>query len=428
LSDPVYTVRIGETWEIIARKVYGAEERVDVLRSANPGQPAQPTPFTILLTPELPNSPIAFTADPPLIDLGDTPNQVTILIDNKEFREWTTVNVTSDVGKFKTATFTTPFEAEIIDFKEIFRPLAFKQISIYVGGSRIFRGRMVKIDPVITPDSKILNVSCYSLPGVLQDCTLPPSVYPLQFLEEPNLKQIADRVCKPFGISVVQAVDVGSAFEEVTCGVSSKVFSFLSGLAKERGVLLSDTDDGELLLQTGALDGNPVAILKQGESPLISIAQDFKPQSMFTHITAVGNYYAGDGDGTSSVINHGTLFTNSFRPMTYTLSDTRQGQVQTAAIAEYGRMLANVINYNVEVTGWRDPDGDLWSPNSIIQIEAPDAMIYKPYNFMIKSVSFSKTSDKDVTSMVLTLPGLLAGVIPSIDSVTLPFELFPWED
>jgi len=81
-------------------------------------------------------------------------------------------------------------------------------------------------------------------------------------------------------------------------------------------------------------------------------------------------------------------------------------------------MFASAISYNIEVATWRSPNGNLWSPNTTIKIQAPGAMIYEPYEFLIKSVTFKGERSGRIASLSLVLPGAFSGRIP---------EGLPWD-
>ena len=81
-------------------------------------------------------------------------------------------------------------------------------------------------------------------------------------------------------------------------------------------------------------------------------------------------------------------------------------------------MFANVAAYSVTVATWRDPDGKLWAPNSLVTLLAPGAMIYKEYMFLIRSVEFSRGTDGEVALLSLVMPEAFAGDVP---------ESLPWD-
>ena len=416
-----HKVKANETWDIISRKVYGTEDFSSNLRSANPDQSDPVAPFVgvVVIVPDLPNSPNSESSAPQVIS-SESNDQVTLLIDGESFSDWLTVDITRSVDSLSTVSFTAPFEFDLPDFREMFVPLSFKPINVYVGGTRIFRGVMVDISPKIGVDSKTINVSCYSNPGVLNDCTMPASAYPIQYISQ-NLGQIAEVVCKPFGIGVdfLDNVSVpSSALDETSITVSSKVFSYLSGLAKQRGFILSDTSDGKLLIHKGADDAPPVAKLVQGSPTLLSVDSKINPQGFYTHFTGIAQPLEGLKPAPSHTEKNIDIAPGVFRPFTYNIKSAVAGETIGQVQSEYGRVLGNAVSYTIKVPGWRTPDGELWSVNTFVELTAPDAMIYNPYKFLIRRLQFTKDANQTSTTLHLVMPGVFSGAV----AYTLPWS------
>ena len=57
--------------------------------------------------------------------------------------------------------------------------------------------------------------------------------------------------------------------------------------------------------------------------------------------------------------------------------------------------------------------------DNTITLLAPGAMIYSEYEFVIKSVEFSRDGDSETAVLKLVLPGSFSGEIP---------ETLPWEE
>jgi prophage tail gpP-like protein len=82
-------------------------------------------------------------------------------------------------------------------------------------------------------------------------------------------------------------------------------------------------------------------------------------------------------------------------------------------------MFGNMVAYSVKVATWRDPSGNLWEPNTIVSLDAPDAMVYRPYDFVIRGVEFERDSRKEHATLDLVMPGSFSGEIP---------EALPWDE
>ncbi len=403
-----YITTTGDTFSLVSRKKYGTEQEASRIARANPGTTEPLQVGTVLVIPPVPRD-LAQNAP------ADRPDEVALLIDGVRFRFWDSVSITRSIDIMDTITFGTPFDPDAPGFKENFRPMSFKPVAVTVGGEPLFTGTMVGVDPSLQNNSKTLSVSGYSLPGVLNDCTMPSSSNPLEY-NGLTLQEIATSAAGVFGLQVEFDADPGPAFERVAADPAQKVLKFLSGLAEQRNLVVTDTAGGALSFVQSVQPGNPVAILEQGEAPLLGVTPTFNPQSYYSHITGLTNTIVGIVGPQFTVKN--PLLTGVLRPLTYRPADTRDSEIRTSVETKMGRMFGNVASYSAAVATWRDPSGALWEPNTTIRLTAPGAMIYNPYEFVIRSVQFDRSATSETAVLNLVLPGSFSGEIP---------EALPWD-
>ncbi len=407
-----YSVITGDTFESISRKKYGTEKEADRIARANPGVAEPLTAGTTLTVPVLPEAPqnLQQAAD------SSTDDEVAILIDGKRFRFWDKVRITRAIDAMDTVEFGAPFDSEAPGFKETFRPFSFKTVVITVGGTPLFTGTMVAVSPVLENAQKVISVSGYSLPGVLNDCTSPASSFPLEF-DSQGLREIATAMAAPFGISVDFQADQGAVFERVASEPGKKVLAFLTELAKQRNLIISSSSRGKLVFLQSSEGGQPVARLQQGVAPVLSVTPFFSPQEYYSHITGIEPVVVGLAGSQFTVKNPRLLGVT--RPLTFNAPDTLDADVKSAVEAKAGRMFGNMASYSVRVATWRDPSGKLWEPNTAIKLLAPDAMVYNEYEFIIRSIEFNRDRATETATLNLVIPGSFSGKVP---------EALPWDE
>lgn len=406
-----YQVISGDTFESIARKKYGTEKESDRIARANPGVSEPLTAGTTLTVPTLPDAPQDSLSNAP----AATDDEVAILIDGQRFRFWDRVRVTRAIDTMDTVEFGAPFDADAPGFRETFRPFSFKTVVITVGGTPLFTGTMVAVSPAVENSQKIVSVSGYSLPGVLNDCTSPASTYPLEF-DNQGLRDISAALASPFGIAVEFQADQGAVFERVASEPGKKVLAFLTELAKQRNLVIGSTTRGKLLFSQSIESGTPVARLQQGSAPVMAVTPFFSPQGYYSHITGIEPVIVGLAGSQFTVKN--PRLQGVTRPITFNAPDTLDADVKGAVEAKAGRMFGNMASYSVRVATWRDPQGNLWGPNTIVKLQAPEAMIYNEYAFVIRSVEFEREGRKETATLNLVIPGSFSGKVP---------ESLPWE-
>ena len=407
----MYITSEGDTFATVSRREYGTEEHAEIIRRANPGIEEPLGAGVSLVVPALSGAPV----DNSVVTGQVSDDEISLLINKKRFRLWQSMNIARTIDAPDTISITAPFEPDDAAMREAFRPLSFNPMSVSVGRELIFNGTM--IDPVPSTDQtdRMISVSGYALPGVLNDCTVSASDYPVQF-DNADLRTIVNQLIEPFGLSVVFDGDAGAPFERVAIQPAERILSFIIKLAQERGLLVASTARGDLRFWKGVTTGLPVARLEEGEPPLLSVAPTFDSQSFYSHVTGVqwvitgllGNQYT----------QKNTLVSGAFRPITFNVTDTQGGDLQSTVEAKTGRMVANAVTYSVPVSTWRDSRGKLWEPNTLITLRAPGAMVYNEYTFLIKSVSLSATPTERTALLELVLPGAYTDNLP---------ESMPWD-
>jgi prophage tail gpP-like protein len=397
----------GDTFSLIARKQIGDDQKANIIAKGNPGAVEPLVPGTNLTIPALPES------APIVTDFTD-PNETQIRINNERFRFFSALRLSRAIDNLDTFDFQAPFNSKDPKHRAAFEPMAFHTVDITVGPDVIFTGTLMQSPITSTTSSTIVNGSCYALPGVLADCPMPASAYPLE-MRKLTIEQIAKTMLEPFGLGVIFEADPGPVFDKVAPKPTQRVLPFLSELAHQRGLIISNTPQGNLLFLQSVQTGNPVATLKQGETPLVGVVPSLNSQAYYSDVTALKPRKVGSKGSKFTVQNK--LIGPVLRPYTFQVRDAKKADTTIAANAKIGRMFGNSVQYRITLDTWRDPQDSLWTPNTTIVIQAPDSKIYDPYEFLIRSVVLNKDSRTEVATLNVTLPGAFSGEIP---------EAMPW--
>lgn len=407
-----YKVVSGDTFEKIARRVYGTGEEASRIQRSNPGVEEPLSAGTTLLIPDLTIAP----RNQPPVAPSVNPDEVAVIIEGERFRFWTELQIRLSIDSFSRIEFTLPFDSSRQDLRDIFRPFTFKSVEVTVGGEVLFTGVMVNVNPILKPDSKMLQIGCYARPGVFMDCTAPASAYPL---ESNNLRldAVARSLADPFGIPVSLVGDAGPVFRRIAHDPHKKILPFLTDLAKQRGFVMSDTAEGELLFWKSITSGTPVATFVQGVPPFEGATPVFDGQKYYSHVTGTGPVFIGGRGKQYTVIN--PHLRDVLRPMTVKFKDALVGDEKLAAEAAIARMFANIAGFEINLPTWRDPEGNLWEPNTTLDVTAPDAMIYNSYEFLIRNVTLKAAPESRTVTLDIVIPGAFNSTIP---------EKLPWDD
>lgn len=374
------------------------------------------------------------------------PPDTSLVIAGEEFRHFSDIEITKSIDTFGTAQFTAPFEASRKEFRRLFKPFGYNSINILVDKKVRLTGYMLGTDPRIDALTKAVAVQCYSLPAVLNDCCPPGTAYPLEFSGQ-TLLTIAQTIASKFGLTarfddtvdsdeeshVFQKKKLkrgprggrgkrGNKFARCALEPGDNADEFLVKLAQQIGLVRADDETGRLVFRdSDATLGNPVARFEQGKQPLVTVQPEFKPQEYFTEITAFTAPTTRRKGSKYTVYNPFTRGQNLVRPHCFKLDSLQSpADAPAACWAKLGRMLGNCCSWTIDnIATWRDQNGDLWQPNTTVLVTAPDAMIYRTTELLIRDVVLRQSAESYTASLRVVLPGAFSGALP---------DQLPWED
>jgi len=344
------------------------------------------------------------------------PDEISVVIGDNEWRFWSKLTVNLALDAYSTVSLTSPFDPTSAEHRETFRPFTFKPMQVLVGGKPLFTGTMVDVFPTVGEESRTVEVGGYALPGVLADCSAPGSTVPHEW-KGVGLRAIAAALLAPFSLEL-GAFDEGVVFDKVKLEPGNAIQGFLVELAKQRGLVVNNTSLGAVRFWQSIIQGNPVARLEEGERPLTRITPAFSPQQFFSELTGFtaakkgvkGDKYRAPNPWLASVV----------RPFSFQLEDTPPGGGPAATRAKLGRMFADMAAFTVDnLPTWRDPQGELWTPNTLVNLLAPGAMVYTESELLIRGVTLDATSEARTAALGLVLPGSFSGAAPTV---------LPWSD
>lgn len=204
----------------------------------------------------------------------------------------------------------------------------------------------------------------------LVDCS---AVYKTGQWSNVKIDQLARDLLKPYDIEIVVDADVGKAFTSYNIQEGETVFECLDRAARMRALLLTSNPEGDLVitragsrrLDYGLVEGDNI---KAGRG-------EFSWKDRFSVYTAKGHgRLGGDGEqqhaaSTASVTDE---IISRHRPL-IVLAESHGGNSSLADRVEWERNVrrGRSARGSVTVQGWVDPDGDVWSPNTLIPVTSP---------------------------------------------------------
>lgn len=243
------------------------------------------------------------------------------------------------------------------------------------------------------------TISGYSLPGVLEDCEIPTSLYPLQS-DGLSLKQIAEKLLNPFNLKmkIDESVSskMNSSFDTSVAKESQNIKSYLSSLASQKNIVLTHTEKGELLFTSAKTNMKPIAHFGE-DIPATDMDLSFDGQKMHSHITVLKQADSDGGNAGEHTIRNPYVINTVFRPKVITQNsgkDTETGDAARNALSEE----LKGITLKISTDRWII-DGKIIKPNNIISVKNPSVFLYKESKWFIDGVDL-KGNEKETTAVL----------------------------
>lgn len=260
---------------------------------------------------------------------------------------------------------------------------------------------------------QLVQFSGYSLPGVLEDCEIPPSLYPLQS-DGLSLREIAQKLIVPFGLkmSIDPAVSsrMNSVYQKTTAKETQTIKSFLTELAIQKNIIVTHTSKGELLFTEAKAKQKPILNFGSEDGiPFTNMSLSFNGQAMHSHITVMKQADSDGGNaGESTIENPYVPFV--YRPKVLVQSSGDDNDTGKAAKSALASELKN-LTLKIVTDRW-EIDGKIIKPNNIISVQNPEIYLYEKSNWFIESVNLTGDNVKTTATLTCVLPEVYNGETP----------------
>jgi prophage tail gpP-like protein len=422
-----HNVQQGETLGSIAVRYLGSSAKWTKITGANPqlasrkkaadGSPLiYPGDTLVIPIDQTETRPASVQTKTPIV-LSDKDQDVSIVISGEKFTGFTAYNLNLSYDSFDTFSFSAPYDPAIKELRNAITPFAFNPCEVYYNDALVFKGTLLTPDPELSNDSSEITLQGYPLCGVINDCMVPPTKYPLQCYGI-TMKGIADAACEPYNIPVIFDGDVGPEFTEVSIEPTDKILDFLSRLAKQRNLLITNNEKGQVVF-FNPKPGKTSVSFAEGRFPLMSIKPKFKAQDFFSHITGFGKTDAEYPSMSHTFENKYLINKGIMRHHSLTIEDSETiSDLENSVKAYAGRMFADCVSFELLCENHVNENNEVFYKGMGVCVSAPSAMIAKETTFVARNVKLSRTVEGKTSTLTLVLPGSYTGEIP---------EALPWE-
>lgn len=289
------------------------------------------------------------------------------------------------------------------------RPYGYTRAAAYIGGELLVSGILYVTEPEMTDTGMAKVLTGFSFTADAVDSSWQP---PYEY-GGATLEQLASIRIPTLGVKTVVETDTGGPFKLATAHESDTIFAFLSKLATERGLLLGDTPQGDLLIHRAKTDGEPVGTIEETLPMAVGWKVKYdgrKRFSVYKCITPSGTATAEPlwGAATTVPIKPTTVSEPDpqvTRPrfLTFRADDATPGNVKDAARWRKNKQYVESLTTPLPVEGWYAPNGELWRENTLVTVVSGVLGVPKGFTFLIRSVEFL-LEDKRTTMLQLIPP------------------------
>lgn len=262
-----------------------------------------------------------------------------------------------------------------------------------------------------SPKKQLVKLAGYSKAGVLEDCEIPPTLYPLQ-TDGLSIAQIANKILSYFKLKMIidpsVADKMNTAISSTTASSSQKIKGYLTELCRQRNIIISHDVDGNVLFTKAKTDMKPLFHVEKG---LIAtdIELNFSGQGLHSDITIMKEA-SPDGGNAGEYTIQNPYVPIVYRPKVLPLTSGDENTVEDAAMNALAAELKD-ITLTINTDRW-EVDGKVIQENNIITVYCPECYLYKKTEWFIESVSFTGDPQKQTAVLTCVLPEVYNGKMP----------------
>lgn len=329
-------------------------------------------------------------------------NLVTVIINGKSFGGWEQVSITRSLEN-AAAGFQLAVSERFPGQSQPLRIIPGDGCQVKIGDDLVITGYVDKVNPSHDKGAHTIMVSGRSKTADLVDCAVEP---PFSTISNLTILQIADKLAKPYGVDIVDALKGETEpIESVDLNVGDTVFAVISKLAAMKACLVTDDEKGRLLITRAGTAKATTALRSGKDGNILSGSGNFDVSQRYRNYTCDGqgkgndlNYGAAVSEVVATVEDQGVKRNRTLYIRAEGTADLKK--VQDRARWEASSRIGKSISLTLNVQGWRQGNGDLWKVNHLALVKDP--LLTVDGEFLISSITYSLNASGTITSMTLT--------------------------
>lgn len=340
---------------------------------------------------------------------------ISVKIDGKNYEGFGNVNLNLTFDAVaSTFSFDAYFDPDNDEHRKLFKPLGYKSVEIREDSTLLLTGVILASQFTASANSSQIPVSGYSKTGVLENCSIPAELYPLE-TNNKSLIEITERLIAPFGIGLVVnaeiADDAKKLYTSTTAPNADSVAGYLSELASQRNITLSHDAAGNLVLARPKKSKAAAATYIEN-MPAVTMALSVDGQSMHSSVTVI-RQGAIDND-LNGEANRANPLISAYRPLVKEQTKGGNGDTDKATDNALASELS-AITLTITSDRWQWFDGRklvIIQPNSYISVMAKSLFLSKKSTWFVRAVTLTESASGRSAVLDCVLPEAINGEEP----------------
>ena len=294
-------------------------------------------------------------------------------------------------------------------------PYAYPKAQVYLGSTLVNTGRLYTVQNGLGGQGLTKQLEGWSYTVDLVDSTIgEEGGYEWASI---SVWELCLALLKPLGLQVktnlgdivvptmTGPIRVAKRFDWIQADPTQTYADFITKCAFQRGMLVTNDEEGNLFLTAANVKSAPVATLQEGQPPVQAWEAKFDGRKRFYSYAVSGT--SGDGVPLEAVEYDRVVPTT--RRTAVTVGDTDLGGIGMVAAWKRSQQLAEALSISLPVTGWYTPQGELWKPNTLVHVVAPSIHVEKGFTFLIREVECVQAAAGQTATLHLLPPHVYTG-------------------
>lgn len=336
-------------------------------------------------------------------------DDLTLIVGGRQMYGWTSVRVTRGIERCPS-----DFEVEMTelypDEASAFVIQPGDSCQVLLGGDTVITGYVDRFAPSIDAGNHAVRISGRGKCADLVDCA---AEWPGGQISGSSVLEIARKLAEPYGkpdspIGVrADVADIGPVIPQFNLVLGTTAFEIIDQLCKYAALLAYDEPDGNLLL-TRAGTVQAASGFKQGvnvQSASLTYSTDQRYSEILGLIQAVDMFQdVGEKGNLQAVAIDENIRRHRRKIILAEYGDNSDFEVLKKRVAwEVSRRFGRSFTLQLTTDSWRDADGTLWTPNTLVDLELP-ALKLPQAKWLISEVTFRRDGSSGTAADLIIMP------------------------